>query len=253
MRTGDKTSNSEQSSLSSACLSPQVKQARKTQKLKSIITPLDSVITKEGELLKIGKRTGTMRNRYYILRDQALFIYNNKQQKIPSNLILLRGMFINQIKPDKNTKAHGFCIMHESKLVRTRVYYHKSQEVIEEWIRMLRIESCNLSFDEKYLRGLRLGNGKFSVVYQCQNKETSEVIAVKQIVKGQLTAREKDFLREEIQIIKLISHPHIVLMKETYETEKNMYIIMEKVSGGELFDHIKTYELEEREVALCMY
>lgn len=42
-------------------------------------------------------------------------------------------------------------------------------------------------------------------------------------------------------------------MKETYETEKNMYIIMEQVSGGELFDHIKTYELEEREVAICMY
>ena len=42
-------------------------------------------------------------------------------------------------------------------------------------------------------------------------------------------------------------------MKETYETEKNMYIIMEQVSGGELFDHIKTYELEEKEVAICMY
>lgn len=119
-------------------------------------------------------------------------------------------MFINQIKPDKNTKCHGFCISHESKLVRTRVYYHKNLEVIEDWIRMLRIESSNLSFDEKYLRGPKLGNGKFSVVYQCQNKETSEVIAAKQIVKSQLTAREKDFLREEIQIIKLISHPHIV-------------------------------------------
>jgi serine/threonine protein kinase len=118
---------------------------------------------------------------------------------------------------------------------------------------MLRIESCNLSFDEKYLRGPKLGNGKFSTVYQCQNKETSDVIAAKQIVKGSLTAREKDFLREEIQIIKLISHPHIVQMKETYETEKNMYIIMEQVSGGELFDHIKTYELEEKEVAICMY
>ena len=79
------------------------------------------------------------------------------------------------------------------------------------------------------------------------------MIATKQIIKEQLTEREKDFLREEIQIIKLISHPNIVQMKETYETEKNMYIIMEQVSGGELFDHIKTYELEEREVSLAMF
>ena len=42
-------------------------------------------------------------------------------------------------------------------------------------------------------------------------------------------------------------------MKETYETERNMYIIMEQVSGGELFDHIKTYGLEEQEVSLSMY
>ena len=43
------------------------------------------------------------------------------------------------------------------------------------------------------------------------------------------------------------------MMKEVYETEKNIYIVMEQVRGGELFDHIKTYELEEREVALCMF
>ena len=42
-------------------------------------------------------------------------------------------------------------------------------------------------------------------------------------------------------------------MRETYETEKYMYIIMEQVSGGELIEHIKTYELEESEVALCMF
>lgn len=110
-----------------------------------------------------------------------------------------------------------------------------------------------MSFDEKFIRGPQLGKGKFSTVLQCKNKETSEIIAAKQIVKQQLTEREREFLREEIQIIKLLSHPCIVQMRETYETEKNMYIIMEQVTGGELFDHIKMYELEEKEVALCMH
>ena len=163
-------------------------------------------------------------------------------------------MYINQIIPDKNSKAHGFCISHEeSKLVRVRVYYHKNQEVIEDWVRLLRHESSNLSFEERYLAGPKLGNGKFSTVFQCQNKETQEVIAVKHIVKSSLTDRERDFLREEIQIIRLIAHSNIVMMKEVYETEKNIFIVMEQVKGGELFDHIKTYELEEREVALCMF
>jgi hypothetical protein len=80
---------------------------------------------KEGDLGKIGKRTGTMRTRFYILRDQALFIYNNKNQKYPSLCLFLKGMYINQIKPDQKTKLHGFCISHESTLVKNRIYYHK--------------------------------------------------------------------------------------------------------------------------------
>ena len=92
----------------------------------SCIVPKDSVIVKEGELMKIGNKTGTMRTRYYILRDHALYIYNNKQQKIPSNVISLRGLYINQIKPDNSINCYGFCISHEQKNVRARVYYHRN-------------------------------------------------------------------------------------------------------------------------------
>ena len=42
-------------------------------------------------------------------------------------------------------------------------------------------------------------------------------------------------------------------MRETFETESHFYIVMDLVNGGELFDHIKMYELEEREIALIMY
>lgn len=58
---------------------------------------------------------------------------------MPSTVIFLRGMFINQVKPDKNSKAHGFVISSESDQVRVRVYYHKNVEVIEDWVRQLRI------------------------------------------------------------------------------------------------------------------
>jgi serine/threonine protein kinase len=42
-------------------------------------------------------------------------------------------------------------------------------------------------------------------------------------------------------------------MKEVYETEQFIHIVMEQVNGGELFEHIKNYELEEREIALIMF
>ena len=83
----------------------------------------------------------------------------------------------------------------------------------------MRQQANNLSFEETYIQGRKLGNGKFSTVYQCQNKDTQDIIAMKQIDKSSLTEREKDFLREEIQIIRLISHKNIVQMKEVYESE----------------------------------
>lgn len=115
------------------------------------------------------------------------------------------------------------------------------------------MEANNLNFEDRYEKGRKLGKGKFSTVYECQNIETGELVAMKHILKPSLSEREREFLREEIQIIKLISHPNIVTMRETYETEKYMYIIMDQAKGGELFEHIKSYELEEREISLIMF
>ena len=78
-------------------------------------------------------------------------------------------------------------------------------------------------------------------------------MAVKQIDKSVLTDTEKEFLREEVQIIKMIHHPSIVQFKETYETEKYMLIIMEQLADGDLYEHIKNQELEEKELANVMY
>jgi hypothetical protein len=39
-------------------------------------------------------------------------------------------------------------------------------------------------------------------------------------------------------------------MHDAFETFTNMYIMMEVVQGGELFEHIKDYEISEREACL---
>jgi len=106
-----------------------------------------------------------MRTRYYILRDNALYIYKNKDQKIPSNLISLRGLFISAVKPEKGMSYHGFCISHENEAVRPRTYFHRTQEAVMDWIKCLKSEANNQSFDDKYIRGRKLGKGKFSTVY----------------------------------------------------------------------------------------
>lgn len=43
----------------------------------------------------------------------------------------------------------------------------------------------------------------------------------------------------EVEILKSIDHPHIVWIYEYFEDEKHIFIVMEFLDGGELFDRIK--------------
>lgn len=44
--------------------------------------------------------------------------------------------------------------------------------------------------------------------------------------------------KQEIQIMKFVDHPNIIKLYETYEDLRNIYLVMELCSGGELFDRI---------------
>lgn len=44
--------------------------------------------------------------------------------------------------------------------------------------------------------------------------------------------------RREIQILKLFRHPHIIKLYEVITTPTDIFMVMEYVSGGELFDYI---------------
>ncbi|MFN3504500.1 MAG: protein kinase domain-containing protein, partial [Allorhizobium sp.] len=49
---------------------------------------------------------------------------------------------------------------------------------------------------------------------------------------------EKELLRTEIAILKLVRHPHIVKLVDVFESRQHIYIVMELLRGGELFDRI---------------
>ena len=44
---------------------------------------------------------------------------------------------------------------------------------------------------------------------------------------------------EEVEIMKEIDHPNIVKIYEYFETNDFIYIVMELITGGELFEHIQ--------------
>eukprot|EP01129_Flabellula_baltica_P002901 TRINITY_DN12784_c0_g1_i1.p1 TRINITY_DN12784_c0_g1~~TRINITY_DN12784_c0_g1_i1.p1 ORF type:complete len:406 (-),score=86.40 TRINITY_DN12784_c0_g1_i1:1061-2278(-) len=89
----------------------------------------------------------------------------------------------------------------------------------------------------RYKIGKEIGRGGFSVVKLGTKRSNGKDYAIKIIEKSEMD-EDIDVLRREIEIMKQLSHPYIISLEEVWETEDIMYLVMELVTGGELFDKI---------------
>ncbi|XP_010833879.1 PREDICTED: serine/threonine-protein kinase DCLK3 [Bison bison bison] len=105
---------------------------------------------------------------------------------------------------------------------------------------------------KQYEPGRVIGDGNFAVVKECRHRGTRQAYAMKIIDKSKLKGKE-DMVDSEILIIQSLSHPNIVKLHEVYETDAEIYLIMEYVQGGDLFDAIiESVKFSEREAALML-
>uniref|UniRef100_A0A3P8WCC1 Calcium/calmodulin-dependent protein kinase 1Db n=1 Tax=Cynoglossus semilaevis TaxID=244447 RepID=A0A3P8WCC1_CYNSE len=82
-----------------------------------------------------------------------------------------------------------------------------------------------------------LGTGAFSEVVMAREKSTGKMVAIKCIPKKALKGKETS-IENEIAVLRKIKHENIVALEDIYESSNHLYLIMQLVSGGELFDRI---------------
>lgn len=90
-----------------------------------------------------------------------------------------------------------------------------------------------------YILMKTIGEGTFGKVKLGTHILTGERVAVKVLEKERIVdIADVERVAREIHILKLIRHPHIIQLYEIIETPRQLYLIMEYASGGELFDYI---------------
>ena len=95
-----------------------------------------------------------------------------------------------------------------------------------------------------------LGQGSFATVKRATNRRTGEKVAIKIISKSQLNEEDKIGLQNEIDILTHVDHPNIVKLYEVFEDLESYSLVMELMTGGELFDTILEKEqYTEKEAA----
>ncbi|KAI9074778.1 hypothetical protein K1719_043255 [Acacia pycnantha] len=91
----------------------------------------------------------------------------------------------------------------------------------------------------KYEVGRTIGEGTFAKVRFARNSETGDPVALKILDKEKvLKHKMAEQIRREVATMKLIKHPHVVQLYEVMGSKTKIYIVLEFVTGGELFDKI---------------
>lgn len=84
-----------------------------------------------------------------------------------------------------------------------------------------------------------LGKGKFGLVKSAVHKSTGKNVAVKVMSKKEMTVSDMELQKREIEILKMCQHPYIIRLLDIFENQDFIYIVMESLSGGDLFTYLE--------------
>ena len=202
----------------------------------------------EGEMIR--KATETKLKKYwYCLLGKELYVYKNKQEEKHKGMHNLVGVFIKDEPEeylDSTTVLYPFSLIFPGN--KPRIYYLLNKDDKEKWMTAIKkvIGYSNL-FDFYDIKET-LGKGKFGLVKAAQHKKTGKRVAVKVMSKKEMTVQDVELQRREIEILKMCQHPFIIRLLDIFENQDYIYIVMEHLSGGDLFTYLekRNFEISEK-------
>lgn len=89
------------------------------------------------------------------------------------------------------------------------------------------------------ISGRIVGSGGFGEVRECYDKKTRKIYVVKSILKPDVSDSTRvDLIRNEILLLHEANHENIVELRDLFEDDKFVHIVMERCTGGDLFDRV---------------
>ena len=109
--------------------------------------------------------------------------------------------------------------------------------------KMLQERSCSTKKRSAVINGFEiggvLGKGKFGEVFLGRHREAGFVVALKKVVKSKVVEfKMVEQFCSEIRLHCCLEHPNIVRFYGCFEDNNDIYLVMEYLNGGTLFDYL---------------
>jgi len=179
--------------------------------------------------------------------------YNTQSDKDLIKLVNLSGVFVKKEVEEEEINGEILypfeIIMQSSK----KIFYAKTQEDREVWIEALQeaIGYSNL-FNFYDIKGL-LGKGSFAEVRAAVHRFAKKNVAVKILKKNSMTERQIERARSEIETLKICQHIHIMQLYEVFENADYIYLVLEYLNGGNLFEYFNERKFTLPEPTVCKW
>ena len=199
----------------------------------------DEIIFK-GPMLKMNRKNNKLKERYFILGPKNFFYL--KSMKTPK----IRGvMDTNWVRVEyiveENEKEKRFCIRF-IKNMKYCDFWISDDNDFRNWKQALTKVFIQSDFHVKFNAIKMIGKGSFARVYLVEDKETKAKFAVKAFSKEYLLSQSKgkESLMNEIEIMRLVKHGNIMNLEELHESKNSIYLVLELLEGGELFNYVSS-------------
>lgn len=186
---------------------------------------------------------GWMNKKGKVVRTGALFGINKKQR-----LLKLRGSVLQCFKqeqdefPDWEIGLQSAEIIGEPEHLQIEIkmphrvegFILDNREEYQKWYDALSSASSK-SIKDYYAFIKVLGEGHFGRVLLAKDRRTREKFAVKVIKRNQSEVRNAILIQRELEILRLVNHKNIVRLYDLFDTADKLYLVLEYMPGGHLF------------------
>lgn len=102
-------------------------------------------------------------------------------------------------------------------------------------------EGANPTNYDRYIIGKRIGQGAYASVRAGIDTQTNKKVAIKIYDKQNLLEQQRrKGVRREIKLLERMQHDHVIRLHEAFDSQKQVFLIMENVSGGSLHSLLKS-------------
>lgn len=193
----------------------------------------------EGVIIKKQKREGQYRKYWYVLLGKELYSFKNRGDQKHRDMQSLAGVFI---KSESEEMMEDKSIMFPFMLIfpnKRRIYYLETMKERDEWVDKIKKSIGYSNLHDFYELKENLGKGKYGLVKKGIHKKSGKIVAIKIVKKKELSLKDVELLKREIEVLKLCQHPNIIRFYDVFENHDYIYIVMEYLEGGDFFSYLE--------------